>query len=135
MAGAAAAVLVVAVVVVTGFVAPGFFLPDDEPAPPATRDNPPPESGAQEQIVQVAEQAVAAINTRDVALARSVSCSPQDAGNTDDLPPDARAELSGDPQLQGTDKATVPVRFTADGQSEQEQLTLELRDGRWCVGS
>jgi len=148
----AAVALVLGAVAITGFVAPGFFLSDEKqqdddkpggskaPADPGAGPNKPPVTipggGADdtELVKRVAELAVTSINTRDVELAKSISCDPSTAGDASDLPPDAHAEVTGEPVLDGPDRAKVPVRFSAGGKTEDEQLEVERRDGRWCVG-
>lgn len=151
----AAVVVVLAALGITGFVAPGFFLSDDKDSdankpspttpgggdlnPPATRGGEalpvPGGSGPEdvEEVKWVAEEATRSINERDAELAKSVSCDPEGAGDLSQLPEDAYAEVTGEPNQTGSEEFRVPVNFSAGGQSNQDFLNLKKQDDRWCV--
>jgi hypothetical protein len=83
----------------------------------------------------VAEQAVKAINDRDVEAARAVDCNQGGSmGDFDinEVPQDLRAELTGDVTEEG-DRATAPIKMTVQGTSISGNMILQKRDGAWCV--
>lgn len=131
-------------VAVTGFGQPGFFLTDEKTeqdndntaAPggvPGTGETPPPGGSDIDQVKQVAGRAATAINTRDESLAASITCDPQGKPDFSKMPADMKAEVTGEPTMEGTTKAKVPFKFTTQGRSEDESLRMEKQEGRWCI--
>lgn len=150
----AAVVVALAALGITGFVAPGFFLGDDgeqkaAPKTPSGDGLTPPGTDSRggeslevpggsgqadiEEVKRVAGEGIRAINERDAELAKSVSCDPESAGDLSGLPPDAHAEVTGDPVQSGSEQFKVPVKFTAGGDSTQDFLNLANQNDRWCI--
>jgi hypothetical protein len=151
----------VVVLVVVGVVVYLLTSGDDEAAPAADKDRqtsqpqsptqseptvpsetgiapgePPPNGGdaaAAAEIANVATQAATAISNADIALINQLSCDPSANGTEDQFPPDAKAEVVGEPQVTG-DTATVQLKLTI-GASEPTTVPMPLtkQDGRWCV--
>lgn len=83
-------------------------------------------------VVAVAERVVVAINTRDQAVMKALSCDPDTVGRADAAPPSAHAELVAQPELAG-DTATVQVRLVVGDASTVTPVPLRKKDGGWCV--
>jgi hypothetical protein len=101
------------------------------PAPPSQTAAP----GSSEDMLaarNVAEQAIAAINERNAEAMKKISCDPESVESAEEIPPDARAELTADPELSG-DRATAQVAITVSGQSSTVPMPLLKKNGTWCV--
>ncbi|SNR79368.1 hypothetical protein SAMN06265360_119104 [Haloechinothrix alba] len=93
----------------------------------------------QEEARDTAETAMQALNERDTALARSVSCDPDEPADDafDDFT-DEEFRLTGDPVIDG-DSATAPFEVTGtdpdNGEkvTESRELSMNKESGRWCV--
>jgi hypothetical protein len=80
-----------------------------------------------------AEQATTAINERDVAAMKQLSCDPSTVGSVDAFPPQATARLAQNPEVTG-DKATAQIELSISGSEPTiVPLPMEKRDGKWCV--
>ncbi|PXY35673.1 hypothetical protein BA062_09250 [Prauserella flavalba] len=85
-------------------------------------------------VQELADQALEALNNKDGALAKEISCNP-DAVSTDDfdqLPDGVEYSLNGDPEITG-DSADIPVTISFQGQSQDETLPASKEDGTWCM--
>lgn len=126
-------VVVAGAVAITGFWHPGFFLSGEK----AEQQHVAMATGSGgsdvDQVKHVAEQAAMSVNTRDESLAVSVTCEAKGKPDFSELPPDMKAEVVGEPTMDGTTKAKISVRFTAHGRTEEESLRLAKRQGRWCI--
>lgn len=82
---------------------------------------------------------IKALNDRDVALSRQVSCAPSKVKDDtfDDFPDDAKFTITGDPTITGaTARVPYSVSFTNRGKKETTTgaIPFDKRGGRWCVG-
>ncbi|PXY30201.1 hypothetical protein DI005_05830 [Prauserella sp. PE36] len=85
-------------------------------------------------VQELADQALEALNNKDGALAKEISCNPG-AVSTDDfdqLPDGVEYSLNGDPEITG-DSADIPVTISYRGQSQDETLPASKEDGTWCM--
>jgi len=81
----------------------------------------------------VAAQAATAITNADIAAMTQLSCDPSTVGTEEQFPPDATAEVAGEPQISG-DTATVELTLTiGDSEPTTVPMPLTKKDGRWCV--
>lgn len=145
-----------AAVAITGFWQPGYFLSEDTasaeqsdtgsgstpengqpPKPPLETEPGGEQQGGSEDDVTavhaIAEDAATAINDRDEELARQISCESNEDPDFSKAPDDARAEVAGDPVIEG-DSASVPFRLTANGETRDLQLPAKRQNGAWCLG-
>lgn len=110
--------------------------PSDPPAESSPADEPKPPPPANENVAAArtaAEQATTAINERDVAAMRKLSCDPSTVGSVEAFPPEATARLTANPQITG-DKATAQVELSISGSEPTVvPLPMEKRGGKWCV--
>jgi type IV secretory pathway VirB10-like protein len=115
--------------------------PLSDPATPAasatltgpTKRVPPPANPNVAAARTTAEQATTAINKRDVAAMKKLSCDPSTIGSVEAFPPEATARLAQNPQLTG-DKATAQIELSISGSEPTTvPLQLEKRGGKWCV--
>jgi hypothetical protein len=79
---------------------------------------------------QVAEKAIQAFNAHDAQAMKKISCDPQ--AILDNLPPEARVELAGNPELTG-DNGSVEIKLIIGDQSTTTPLPLRKNNGVWCV--
>lgn len=94
-------------------------------APPAAEDP--------VQARSVAEDAAAAISTNDVTTIAELACDPSSAEAGETYPADAKAEVVGEPKIEG-DTATIDIRLTIGGsQPTVVPMPLAKQDGRWCI--
>ena len=116
---------------------PASTPPPSEPpassAPPATK-TPPPAADKNVAAARVtAEQAATAINERDAAAMKKLSCDQNVDGSANVFPPEATARLAENPQVTG-DKATAQIELSISGSEPTVvPLPMERRGGRWCV--
>ncbi|WP_180892647.1 hypothetical protein [Haloechinothrix aidingensis] len=86
---------------------------------------------------RVADELVAAANTRDLARFQRVLCEPSSARAEDlaEIAPQARFTLLGDPVVEQADPDRAHCVVLAEVGSAAEEITLHLvRNGsRWCV--
>jgi type IV secretory pathway VirB10-like protein len=112
--------------------------PSDPPGPSSSpaADKPEPPAPANENVAAArttAEQATTAINKRDVAAMRRLSCDPSTIGSVDAFPPEATARLAENPQITG-DKATAQLELSIQGSAPTlVPMPMEKRGGKWCV--
>jgi hypothetical protein len=110
--------------------------PPVSPPPPSSASAPPPAKPANKNVAAVrsaAEQAATAINKRDAAAMRQLSCDPAANGTVDAFPPGATARLTENPQITGN-KATAQIELSIAGSEPAVvPLPLEKRGGKWCV--
>jgi hypothetical protein len=80
-----------------------------------------------------AEDAADAINERDIAAMKQLSCDPASVGSAEAFPPGATARLTGSPEITG-DRATAQIELSISGSEPTVvPLPLEKHGGRWCV--
>jgi hypothetical protein len=129
--------------VITGSAVPTSTIPAPPPAgstpPPLTTSSsatsaaPPPEGADAGAAQSVAEQAAAAISGADVATLNQLSCDPTTAGGEETFPADAKAEVVGEPKIDG-DTATIDVQLTLEGaEPTVVPMPLTWQDNRWCI--
>ena len=110
--------------------------PDGKPASSAAPHStaaPPPVSPNIAAARGIAENAAEAINERDIAAMKQVTCDPGTVGSVESFPPGATARLTGDPEITG-DKATAQIELSiSDSEPTIVPLPLEKHGGRWCV--
>jgi hypothetical protein len=116
---------------------PPASTPPSEPAAssvPPTRKTPPPAADKNVAAARVtAEQATTAINERDAAAMKQLSCDPGVDGSANVFPPEATARLAQNPEVTGN-KATAQIELSISGSEPTVvPLPMEKRDGRWCV--
>lgn len=83
------------------------------------------------EVKQLAEKAVQAINNRDEELAKEIACN--GAANMSDLPEGAVFSTNGDPAVNG-DTATLPMKVTYQGKTEEGEFTAKKQADGWCMG-
>lgn len=96
---------------------------------------PPPTDEQVASAREVIDQAIAAINSQDVAAMAALACDPAAVGQPEDVQPGVTAELAENPKIEG-DKATAQVKLTIEGAPEPTVVPLPLQkrdDGSWCV--
>jgi hypothetical protein len=80
---------------------------------------------------------IAAVNSRDAAAVKAISCEDRMVIDLDQLKPDAKAELSSSPEEAGEFTIIRFAIFTeANGQrdvSRDDQIHLRNVNGQWCV--
>lgn len=110
--------------------------PSDPPGPSSPTAKPGPPQPANENVAAArttAEQAVSAINERNVAAMRKLSCDPSTIGSVDAFPPEATARLAENPQITG-DNATAQLELSISGSEPTTvPLPMERHGGTWCV--
>lgn len=100
---------------------------------PSEAPPPPPQGEDAVAAESVAEQAASAISSADVTTLAELSCDPSSVGTEETFPANARAEVIGEPQIDG-DTATVDIRLTIEGaEPTTVPIPLTRLDGRWCI--
>lgn len=121
---------------ITGSAPPGSQVPTSEPggAQPGPLTTPPPPTDENVAAARsVAEDAAAAIESRDITAMSALACDPDAVGTVEEFPPEATARLVENPQISG-DKATAQVELTIAGSEPTVvPLPLERHGDRWCV--
>ncbi len=99
----------------------------------ATATAAPPAAGDPGEARSVAVEAVEAITSGDVTTITQLACDPTNVAADETYPADAKAEVVGEPQVNG-DTATIDIRLTIGG-SEPTIVPMPLakQDGRWCI--
>ncbi|MGH3949427.1 MAG: hypothetical protein ACRDSE_09915 [Pseudonocardiaceae bacterium] len=90
------------------------------------------------KVRRIAEQAMHVLNTKDLALARKLSCEPETEKqeDLDKIPDTVEFTLAGEPVVIA-DRATVSYRAmnSVNGNAHNGTLTLRRVDGAWCADS
>jgi len=107
--------------------------PDGKQSGATPAGNPPaagPSAAEAGNAKQVAQQAVQAFNAHDLQAMKKISCDP--GAVPDNLLPETKVELVGDPELTG-DAGTVELKVMMGDQSTTTPLPLLKHNGVWCV--
>ena len=88
----------------------------------------------EDQLEELAEDVVTALNNLDNELGRKISCNPTDNElDADDLPKGIKFSRGGEITING-DTAQIPIKIEYMGQSQTENFTATKKDGDWCMG-
>ncbi|KHF43478.1 hypothetical protein [Saccharomonospora viridis] len=88
----------------------------------------------EDQLEELAEDVVTALNNLDNELAREISCNPTDDElDADDLPKGIKFSRGGEITING-DTAQIPIKIEYMGRSQTENFPAAKKDGDWCMG-